>query len=116
MDAVENRLNRDVASLIYKICFDNVLEELKYHKKIGIAKWNDPSVNLMMMSSKDTGAIQHPYHEFNEFIEDHMLYFPQGHNCSNCMTHMFPCLNCDAFLYKGNIPGQLWNIDWDQKN
>ena len=114
MDVLETHLNQDVVSVIYKMCFDEVLNDLMQHKKVGISKWNTPSVNLMMLSSRDTGAIQHPYHEFNEFVEDHMLCYPQGHHCSNCMTYLYPCLNCDAYIYKGNIPGSLWNIDWNR--
>lgn len=114
MDVLETLLNRDVVSCIYKHCFDKVLHELKNHKKVGISKWKHPSSTLMCLSCKDLGSIQHPYHEFMEFVSDknEFLSFPQGHLCGNCNAHKFPCLNCDAYLFEGSIPGQLWNIDW----
>ena len=113
MDILETLLNKDVVSVIYKLCFDKVIDELKSHKKVGIYKWNNPSNTLMYLSSNDVGSIQHPYHEFMQFVKDDNMhiYFPHGHSCENCIAYKFPCLNCDAYLFEECIPGQLWNID-----
>lgn len=110
MDCLEKHLPLLCVDQIYKNLYKGVMEELLTSSNAGIYKWNKPSKNLQCLSSTDKGAIQHPYHELCEFVEDHWLNFPMVHNCSNCVEYNYPCLNCWDYCHNKQIPCQLWKI------
>lgn len=120
-------LPENCQNIIYKICFDDVLDEMMQSPLVGVGKWIDPSDTLKnwVIFDNAVGAIQQPlrdtnmaesfqknYHDFDDLIEDcNNLY--NCRNCSSCTFKNFPCGECNQFFFENKLPQGLWNTNWD---